>query len=344
MSTFVYLSKIRRDCVPLSRVKLDESVIQEYAEAMEHKAQFPPITVFYDEIDYWCVDGFHRIAAALKKGETRISAIIKDGSLLQAQLYSFGVNKTHGLRRTNEDKRKAVEGALEHDKGSGRTDSVIAEHCGVTHELVRTVRASLESGGRICQVNERIGKDGKTYDVSKTQEANKKRAKKTTTSTTTTTVTVKDDLPEEAFVEEHEESKTAYVLEEEKEPTPEVVKDKLGVVVPERYAPAFQEVPPIINGIRQHLIQAQQAWVLASFPLACFLLIQVPQLILNPPPFSALPTRQHVPRNYLMHPDPVLCATSRLAEELRLPRSLTYLLLLVGLDVIHRLTIRIRTQ
>ena len=68
-------------------------------------------------------------ASQLKKGResipqtfsdcrlSRISAIIKDGSLLQAQLYSFGVNKTHGLRRSNEDKRRAVEAALTHEKG-----------------------------------------------------------------------------------------------------------------------------------------------------------------------------------------------------------------------------------
>jgi hypothetical protein len=40
------------------REKLDQATVDEYAEAMEHKAQFPPVTVFYDGIDYWCVDGF----------------------------------------------------------------------------------------------------------------------------------------------------------------------------------------------------------------------------------------------------------------------------------------------
>lgn len=44
---------------PQSRVKLKESVIDEFAEAMENKVQFPPITVFYDGIDDWLVDGFH---------------------------------------------------------------------------------------------------------------------------------------------------------------------------------------------------------------------------------------------------------------------------------------------
>jgi len=202
----------------------------EYAEAMENKAQFPPITVFYDKIDYWCVDGFHRIAAAVKKGETRLNAIIKEGSLLEAQLYSFGVNKTHGLRRTNEDKRRAVTATLEHELSKDWTDNRIADHCGVAHELVKTVRAKLESTGRFVQSSTRTGKDGRKYDVSKIKEANKKRAAKVTTSETTTSKEVHEYPVEEHFVEEHEEPKTAYVLNDETEetPKPEVVKDKLG--------------------------------------------------------------------------------------------------------------------
>ena len=204
------------------------------------------------------MDGFHRVAAAEKKGETPISAVIRPGSLLEAQLYSFGVNKTHGLRRSNEDKRRAVEAALEHETWRDRSDGFIADHCGVDSDLVRRCREALESGGGILQVTKRVGKDGKTYDVSKTQAANKKRATKTRTSKTTTTVTGTDDLPEADFVEEHEEPKTAYVLQDEV--APEVIKDKLGRVVPEQYAAAFQEIHPGINAIRQRLIDAQQAW------------------------------------------------------------------------------------
>jgi hypothetical protein len=226
---------------------------------MEHKAQFPPITVFYDGIDHWCVDGFHRIAAALKKGETRLNAIIHSGSLLDAQWYSFGVNKSHGLRRTNEDKRKAVEAALEHAKGEKLSDRAIGDHCGVSYRMVEEIRKSLVSTGKLSQSNTRVGKDGRTYDISKTQEANKKRATKTTTSETTTNKTVVEAPTEAEFVEEHEEPKTAYVLEGDD--ALDIVKDKLGRIVPEQYAPAFQLLPPVINAIRQHFIQAQKVWM-----------------------------------------------------------------------------------
>lgn len=64
--------------------------------------------------------------------------------------------------RTLDDKRKAVEGALEHEKGNGRTDSAISEHCGVGTDLVRWCREGLESTHRIGASSKRVGKDGKT--------------------------------------------------------------------------------------------------------------------------------------------------------------------------------------
>jgi ParB-like chromosome segregation protein Spo0J len=89
MNTFpinvIALAKIRLDGGTQPRAALDQATVDEYADAMENKAQFPAVTVFYDDTDYWLVDGFHRVAAAKKKGETRISAIIRPGSLADAQ-------------------------------------------------------------------------------------------------------------------------------------------------------------------------------------------------------------------------------------------------------------------
>jgi hypothetical protein len=171
-----------------SRARKKPASTEEYAEAMENKAKFPAIVVFHDGIDH----GFHRVHAAKQAGRTSIAAEIRSGSLADAQWYSFGVNKTHGLRRTNEDKRRAVEGALEHEKGSGRTNEVIAEHCGVDNDLVRSCREKLESRGGILAVSKRVGKDGKVYDIEKQATSHKRRAKKTTT--TTTTVYVEEAL------------------------------------------------------------------------------------------------------------------------------------------------------
>jgi hypothetical protein len=202
--------------------------------------------VFYDNIDHWLAHGFHRIGAAEKAGLTRIEAEIRPGSLADAQWYSFGVNKTHGLRRSNEDKRRAVEAALSHEKGEKLSDHGIAEHCGVIQEFVSKVRKSSQSPENSSRVTKRIGRDGKEYDISKIQEANKKRTKKTTTSTQTTTTQIED---EPSAVEDYEE---VQVLE----PTT----DGLGRPVPEALDPAFRLVTAGFDAIRNKVIAARTAW------------------------------------------------------------------------------------
>lgn len=133
--------------------------------------------------------------------------------LADAQWYSFGVNKTHGLRRSNEDKRRSVEGALSHEMGGERSDGFIADHCGVSQRMVSEIRKNLISTQKVSELTVRIGKDGKARDISKIQEANKTRTTKTTTSETTTHKTVVETPTEADFVEEHEEPKRAYVLD-----------------------------------------------------------------------------------------------------------------------------------
>ncbi|WP_295851011.1 hypothetical protein [uncultured Xylophilus sp.] len=134
------LSRIRIDGETQSRVELDQDVVQEYAEAYLAGAQFPPVTVFFDGADWWLADGFHRYFGAITAGQTKIYEQIVPGTLLDAQLHSFGANGQHGLRRTNADKRKAVQGALAHPVSGTWSDREIAKHCGVTHPFVASVR------------------------------------------------------------------------------------------------------------------------------------------------------------------------------------------------------------
>ena len=58
-----------------------------------------------------------------------------------ARLYAYGANRSHGLRRTIEDKRKAVLGMLA--DFSDWSDNRIAKHVGVSHVTVGTHRSSL---------------------------------------------------------------------------------------------------------------------------------------------------------------------------------------------------------
>ncbi len=63
MADLLSLERIRTEGTQV-RVALSETVIREYAEAIEQGDEFPPIEVYYDETAYWLADGFHRVQAA----------------------------------------------------------------------------------------------------------------------------------------------------------------------------------------------------------------------------------------------------------------------------------------
>lgn len=97
------------------RVMMDDALVAEYAELMSGGyGAFPPVEVFRVDSQLVVVDGFHRVHAALKADLKAIPANIRDGSADDALLFSVKANATHGLRRTNEDKRRAVEMLLDH--------------------------------------------------------------------------------------------------------------------------------------------------------------------------------------------------------------------------------------
>ena len=139
----IELSRIKIDGGTQSRDQLNEDVVAEYAEAMKAGIQFPAVTVFYDGSSYWLADGFHRYFAAKKAGIPLINEEVTPGTLQDAQLFSYGVNANHGLRRSNADKRRAVTGALSHPVSSTWSDNQIAKHCGVHHSTVGDIRRSL---------------------------------------------------------------------------------------------------------------------------------------------------------------------------------------------------------
>jgi hypothetical protein len=68
------------------------------------------------------------------------------GTLEDAQWYSFGTNKDHGLRRTNEDKARAVKAALAHPNGAAKSDHQIAKHVGVDVKTVGNWHEKLTMG------------------------------------------------------------------------------------------------------------------------------------------------------------------------------------------------------
>ena len=138
----LYTHFIRRDSGTQPRAAMDENTVNEYAEAMDEKAVFPPVTVFFDG-EFWLADGFHRLAAAEKAGKLKFIIEVRHGSKRDAILYAVGANATHGLRRSNEDKRRSIRLLLEDEEWFKWSDNRIAKQCGVAHPTVSKLRASL---------------------------------------------------------------------------------------------------------------------------------------------------------------------------------------------------------
>lgn len=136
----IKLDDLRIDGGTQSRVVIDQPTVYSYLEHMKEGDEFPKMFAFYDGASYWLVDGFHRYHAYKLLGIKEIEIAYKPGTLEEAQVYSFGVNGTHGKPRTNEDKRKAVEAALEHALTRNKSDHEIAKICHVSHPFVASIR------------------------------------------------------------------------------------------------------------------------------------------------------------------------------------------------------------
>lgn len=136
----INIKTIRTDGGTQSRVEINNEIVTEYAEAIKAGAEFPEVVVFNDGVDNWLADGFHRFHAHNQAGKTSISADIHQGTARDAVLFSFGANGTHGLKRSNADKRKAVATMLSDAEWAEWSDRKIAEVCGVGHPFVAAIR------------------------------------------------------------------------------------------------------------------------------------------------------------------------------------------------------------
>jgi len=149
------IKDIRIDGGTQSRVELNNEVVAEYAAAIAAGDQFPPVTVFFDGKEYWLADGFHRYHAHRHAGAMEIDADVRNGTQRDAKLYSAGANEGHGLRRTNADKREAVELLLRDEEWSRWSDRAIARHCKVADTMVGDRRKA------ICGLTADTAKPGK---------------------------------------------------------------------------------------------------------------------------------------------------------------------------------------
>jgi hypothetical protein len=169
--TLLSIDQIKIDGGTQMRAMLNEETVREYLAEMQPIgwSQFPPIVAYYDGSEYWLADGFHRLeayrraAAEVEQPADQIPADVRAGTRREAILYAAGANAQHGLRRTNADKRRAVETLLRDDEWRQWSDRVIGHACAVDPSFVGRVRRSLTVDG--LQSTARTGADGRTINT-----------------------------------------------------------------------------------------------------------------------------------------------------------------------------------
>lgn len=142
------IALIRRDGGTQPREAVNTAVATEYGEAMALGAKFPPVTVFHDWQDYWLGGGFHRTYGAELTGATEINAEVRQGTLRDAVLFSLAENATHGLRRTNADKRRAIARLFEDAEWAKWSDREIARRLNVDGKTVAALRPKVTAETR----------------------------------------------------------------------------------------------------------------------------------------------------------------------------------------------------
>lgn len=144
MSELIEISSITIDPNLQTRFSLNASAVADYQAAIEAAQSMPGVTIFYDGKRSYLADGFHRLQAYKQAGRDHIPANIHQGSRRDAFLYALSANATHGLRRSPEDKRRAVQMALDDLELNELSDRELAKVCGVSHTFVANVRRSIK--------------------------------------------------------------------------------------------------------------------------------------------------------------------------------------------------------
>ena len=128
--------------------RLRPGVVKDYVGVLRRGEELPPVLVVRDATDaYYLVDGFHRVAATRQQlGIEDIVVEIVDGTFADALWLSWGANRNHGLSRTQKDKRRAIQAAIEHPRWGRESDRAIAHHIGCDHKTVGAMRRECAAG------------------------------------------------------------------------------------------------------------------------------------------------------------------------------------------------------
>jgi hypothetical protein len=162
------LSEITVDKALQARLRMDQDAISEYADVIFTGGTLPAVDIFTVSVEgapvNYLVDGFHRHAAFKKLGIMDLPANVHTGTYAEAMVFAAGANRGHGLRRSNGDKRRAVEMlfTLMATLGENWTDTRIAEATGVSSMFVGNMRKEIAADTAALPRN---GANGKSVTI-----------------------------------------------------------------------------------------------------------------------------------------------------------------------------------
>lgn len=213
----ISITDITIDSAVQPRVRMDQITIDEYSARMRDGDTFPALIVYREEgaDRYILADGFHRYYAARQAGYESVEVEERVGGQAAAVWHACSANKAHGLRRTNDDKRRATMLAAQSEASLTMSNRAIADYVGVSEGLVRSVRDSLGESP-----TEVVGRDGVVRNVER------QRASVIHSTDTSSDEVAPDPTPE-----------------------PGPVFDRYGTVIPEQIQPTWERA---IREVREH--------------------------------------------------------------------------------------------
>lgn len=254
---------------------VDQAHADELAQAFRNGDSIPAIVVYTtDDKTYILSEGFHRCEGAKRANVEYVTAEIRKGDKKAAALNAMASNQSHGLKRTNADKRRAVTETLK--LVPDWSDRKIAEHLGVDNGFVGDVRRQLLPGNSSIDPQPatvasstpatRTGKDGKQRPATQPKKTKAKPAP-------SQVVTLGDDAPEPVNEPEppFTESEQPNTIERDGmgNPVPDCVADTFGDPalknVVERIRQAHREIVSIESHVKTTLQKKAQFWPFAHY-------------------------------------------------------------------------------
>jgi hypothetical protein len=188
------------------RAEAKPEIVAEYAAAYKAGAKLPPLTIFYDGCSKrWLADGFQRYEAAKIAHEKIVHCEEFKGTRRDALLHAIGANGTHGARRTNADKRKAVLALLADTEWVKWSNREIAQRAKVSSTFVDGVKSEngIRGGANVCSEKKGASNGGKALQESPQCAKHKKSTPKKSENGD------KPDENEEEFIPDEPDAATA---------------------------------------------------------------------------------------------------------------------------------------